>query len=261
MDWQRVLAVVMRHLYYFRRNLERWSDAVYWPVMDLLLWGLTTQWLQTSGETPSNLLLMMLTGLVFWQIVWRANYEVSVNLLEEAWSQNVVNLFSTPLKISEWIAGLMLLGILKVMLGMAVGLLASWLLYSLNLLSVGYLLLPFLASLVIFGWCLGFLASALVLRFGRQIQSVAWMMGGLLMPFAAVFYPVSALPHWLQPLAYAIPATYVFEGMRQVLAGGAFSCGLLALSFALNLVYLAATLVFFAAMFEKRREMGLQCLD
>jgi ABC-2 type transport system permease protein len=251
----------MRHLYHFQRNLDRWSDAVYWPVMDLILWGLTTRWLQSSNQGASNLLLVMLTGIVFWQIVWRANYEISVNLLEETWSRNVVNLFATPLTLCEWIAGLMTVGILKVALGMTVGLLASWLLYSLNILSVGYLLLPFLASLVMFGWCLGFFAAGLILRFGRNVQTVAWMMGWLLAPLSAVYYPVAALPHWAQPLAYAIPTTYIFEGMRQVLAGGVMSYGMLGASFALNILYLAAMLYFFASMFEVRRGMGLQGLD
>lgn len=261
MNLQRVWAVVLRHLYHFRRNIDRLSDCIYWPVMDLLVWGLSTLWLQNSAAQQSNVLLGMLTAIVFWQIVWRANYEVSINFLEETWSQNVVNLFSTPLTVAEWVAGVMVTGLLKVVLAIFVGLGASWLFYSLNILTVGYLLVPFLASLVLFGWTLGFLGTGLIVRFGRQIQSVAWMIGFVFAPLSAVYYPVEALPHWLQPLAYALPTTYIFEGMRGILAGGCMPLGMLLASFVLNLLYLAGAMLFFVRMFEYRRSVGLAKIE
>lgn len=261
MQIHRVLAVVQRHFYHFKRNWDRLSDAIYWPIMDLIVWGLSTSWLQQSGAMANGLLLVMLTAIVFWQIVWRANQEVSVNLLEETWSRNVVNLFSTPLEVSEWIAGVMLVGVLKVVLSVAVGLGACWLLYTMNLLSVGYSLLPFLVGLIIFGWSLGFLASGLIVRYGRHIQTVAWMMGFVFAPLSAVYYPVSALPQWAQPFSYALPTTYIFEGMRSVVAGQGLSMRALAISFALNMLILLCSITFFCRMFEKRRVLGLHTLD
>ena len=252
---------MVRHLHHSKRNLDRWFDAIYWPILDLLLWGLTTQWLQSSGKMASHTLMVMLTAIVFWQIVWRANYEVSVNLLEETWTQNVVNLFASPLTLREWVAGLMLLGFFKVWMSLAVGLLASWLLYALDILAVGYLLVPFLGSLVLFGWTLGFLSAALIVRYGRQLQCLAWTLGWAFAPLSAVYYPVSVLPQGLQTVAYALPSTYIFEGMRTVMAQGTIPLQMLVTSLALNLVYLSMALWFFASSFEKRREIGLQCLD
>ena len=256
-----VLAVTYRHMYNFKRSLDRISDAVYWPLMDLIVWGLSTQWLAQTGNISSKTLLIMLTGIVFWQIVWRANYEVSVNLLEETWCGNTVNLFATPLTLSEWAAGVMLVGVLKVMVAIVVGLVGSWVLYSLNILEVGHMLIPFLVCLIMFGWALGFVASGLIIRFGRRIQTLAWTMGFLFAPLSAVYYPVSALPAWLQPAAWSLPTTYVFEGMRAVLSNGTIPAGMLAASFALNALYLSLAIAFFGVMFEQRRERGLHLLE
>ena len=159
MRLHRINAVIMRHLYLFPRTLERWSESIYWPVLDLIVWGLTSRWVESSGNDVPQLALILLTGVVFWQVVWRANYEISVNLLEEFWNQNMVNLFATPLTVWEWSVGLVFLGLLKNVLTLLVGAGAVWLLYRLNIFAVGWMILPFLFSLLISGWFMGFAAS------------------------------------------------------------------------------------------------------
>jgi ABC-2 type transport system permease protein len=261
MSFRRIAAMVVRHLYMFPRTLERWSESIYWPVLDLVLWGLTTRWVETARGDVSHLALAVLTAVVFWQVVWRANYEISVNLLEEVWSHNLVNLFATPLSVWEWSVSLIVLGILKNILTLAVGAGAVWLLYQMNLFSVGWLMLPFLFSLLMSGWFIGFTASGVIIRYGQSVQSIAWMAGYALAPFSAVFYPVAVLPRWAQAIAAALPMTYVFEGMRQVLRGGRPPVSDLAISFGLNLLYLALSVLFFGWMFEKSRERGLARLE
>ncbi|MFO0889650.1 MAG: ABC transporter permease [Isosphaeraceae bacterium] len=261
MALHRVWAVIMRHLYLFPRTLDRWSESIYWPVLDLMLWGLTSRWIESSGREVPHLALIVLTGVVFWQVVWRANYEISVNLLEEFWNQNMVNLFATPLTVWEWSLGLVVLGLLKNVITLLVGAGAVWLLYRLNIFSVGWLMLPFLFSLLISGWFLGFAASGVIIYYGRRLQSIAWMAGFALAPFSAVYYPVSVLPPWAQVVSRALPMTYIFEGMRKVLSGSAMPIADLAISFGLNLVYLALSILFFAWMFERSRDRGLGRLD
>lgn len=260
MNRQRVGAMVMRHLYMFPRTLERWSESIYWPVLDIVLWGLTTRWVESSRADVPDLALVVLTAVVFWQVVWRANYEISVNLLEEIWSQNLINLFSTPLTVGEWSASLIVLGVLKNVLTMIVGAGTVWLLYRLNLFAVGWMMLPFLFSLMMSGWFMGFIASGVIIRYGQGFQSVAWMAGFSLAPFSAVYYPIEVLPGWAQLVASALPMTYVFQGMRQILRGGEAPLRDLAISFGLNVLYLAISVRFFVRMFEKSRERGLSRL-
>src|SRR5262249_43833830 len=157
----------------------------------------------------------------------------SVNLLEEFWNQNMVNLFATPLNVWEWSVSLVALGLLKNILTLIVGVGGVWLLYRLNIFEVGWMLLPFLFSLMMSGWFMVFTASALIIYYGRRLQGLAWMLGIALAPFSAVFYPVNALPGWAQAVSSALPMTYVFEGMRQILRGGPLPLSALVLSFVL----------------------------
>ena len=173
----RIVAMILRHLYLVPRTLESWGETLYWPVVDLLLWGLTTRWVESSPGSVPRLALIVLTGVVFWQIVWRANYEISVNLLEEFWNQNMANLFATPLSVWEWSVSLVALGLIKNLLTVVVGIGGVWLLYSLNIFEVGWMLLPFLFSLMMSGWFMGFTSSALIIYYGRRLQNLAWMLG------------------------------------------------------------------------------------
>lgn len=257
----RIAAMTLRHLYLAPRTLENWAESIYWPVVDLLLWGLTTRWIESSHAAVPRLALIVLTGVVFWQVIWRANYEISVNLLEEFWNQNMANLFATPLNVWEWSVSLVALGLLKNVLTLIVGVGGVWLLYRLNIFEVGWLLLPFLFSLMMSGWFMGFTASALIIYYGRRLQGLAWMLGIAMAPFSAVFYPVSVLPGWAQAIASALPMTYVFEGMRQVLRGGPLPLAALGLSLGLNVLYLGLSIRFFGAMFERSRAKGLGRLE
>lgn len=260
-SWHRVWAIVMRHAYNFRRSYDRLSDSFYWPVMDLIVWGLSSKWMESSQTQVSNVALIVLTGLVFWQIVWRSNYEISVNLLEEIWNRNLANLFSTPLTIAEWITAVMLIGLLKNLITLTVGVGGVWILYSLNVLGVGWWLLPFFFLLLVSGWFMGFLAAGLIMRHGQKIQTLAWTMGFLFAPFSAVYYPLEVLPGWARTISAVLPTTYIFEGMREVLKSGTLSWEMLGKSVILNAIYLVLSIAFFVKMFNKRREMGLVQLE
>jgi ABC-2 type transport system permease protein len=257
----RIIAMILRHIYLVPRTLESWAEAIYWPVLDLLLWGITTRWVESSSAQVPRLAMLVLTGVVFWQVVWRANYEISVNLLEEFWNQNLVNLFATPLSVWEWSISLVALGLIKNLLTLIVGIGGVWLLYRLNIFEVGWMLLPFLFSLMMSGWFMGFTSSALIIYYGRRLQGLAWMLGFALAPFSAVFYPVSSLPGWAQSVSSALPMTYIFEGMRQILRGGPLPLWSLAVSFGLNILYLTLSILFFGEMYERSRAKGLGRLD
>jgi ABC-2 type transport system permease protein len=179
----------------------------------------------------------------------------------EFWHRNLINLFSTPLKISEWISGILLLCLCKLVITVSFGALAVYVLYSLNVFSVGWAFLPFAASLLIFGWGLGFIASSAIIYWGHQVEAFAWMIGFVFAPFSAVFYPVSILPVWAQAIAWCLPTTYIFEGMRAILTTGTFSFHYFWISMALNAIFLAFALFLFTTMFKKSRAKGLARLE
>jgi ABC-2 type transport system permease protein len=252
----RCWAVFLRYFYLFTK-LDQIADLLYWPAIDIAVWGLTTVWIQQGQAHVSNLALVVMTGLIFWQIVWRGNYEISVNLLQEFWNRNLVNLFSTPLKLTEWMVGVVLLSLAKIFITLTFGTVLIYVLYALNVFTIGWAFLPFTALLMMSGWMIGFLAAAVVIYWGQRFQMLAWMTAYLFAPISAVYYPVSALPEWLRPIAYSLPTTHVFEGMRAVLRGDLFPWSALGWSFILNVLYLIITMSIFSFAFEKSRSKGL----
>jgi ABC-2 type transport system permease protein len=260
MSWGRIWAVFLRYFYYFAK-LDHLADLFYWPAIDIFLWGMTSVWIQKQEGGVSDLALAILTGLIFWQIVWRANYEITVNLLQEFWNRNLVNLFSTPLKRSEWVAALFIIGIAKICISMLFGSLLVYLLYTLNVFSVGWAFVPYAVSLTLSGWFMGFLSGGIIVYYGQRVQMLAWMIPYVFALFSAVYYPLSALPHWAQVIAQALPTTHIFEGMRQVLNDHQFSLKTLLLSYLLNFIYLGLSMVFFNFMFEKSRNKGLSRVE
>jgi ABC-2 type transport system permease protein len=260
MSFGRIWAVFLRYFYFFAK-LDHLCDLFYWPALDIILWGVTSIWIQAHETEVPSIAIAILTGLVFWQIIWRGNYEITVNMLQEFWSRNLVNLFSTPLKLSEWMIALMFVGSIKICISLAFGAFIVWLLYALNVFSLGWAFLPFCVSLTLSGWFMGFLSAAVMVYYGQRVQMLAWMTAYLFAPFSAVYYPVSALPFWAQKIAYCLPTTYIFEGMRRILYEHTFSLRMLIISFILNIFYLILSLLFFRFMFHKSRDKGLARLE
>jgi ABC-2 type transport system permease protein len=257
--WRRIGAVFLRYFYTIT-GLHQLSEIFFWPLIDILLWGLTTAWLQQQQNMP-RLALIVLTALIFWQILTRAAYDVSINLLQEFWNRNLVNLFSTPLTEMEWAAGSILLSICKIFISLIFGSLVVFLLYALNVFSIGFYFLPFAVSLMLSGVALGFFASCVVIRWGQKLEMMAWMGPFFFAPFSAVFYPVASLPLWAQVVSYCFPMSYVFEGMRSVLQTGQFPLNDFLVSIGLNLFYLAIAVVLFKVSFRYSRIKGLARLE
>lgn len=252
----RVWAMILRDLTTLRHNYDRMSDMFYWPAMDLFIWGLTGLYFVKQTQSPT-IISVVLTGLVFWIVIWRSQYEISINLLTEMWDKNLVNIFASPLKVSEWVIAGMLFGFSKMAISLSFSAIVAFLLYKYNIFIYGIFLIPFVASLLLTGWVLGFFISGFLIRFGTRIQTIAWTGAYLVAPLSAIYYSLSILPIWAQKIGLFIPSTYVFEGMREVLFTGSLSYDKLIISFALNIVYLVLSILFFVWMFNKSKKLGL----
>ena len=261
MNKARIGALILRHLYNFKHRTDRWFDAFYWPLMDILLWGLTSAYIRDASTAIPNLVMILLTGLVFWQTVWRSQYEITTNLLEEMWSRNLVNLFATPLSIYEWMVGVVFLGVVKMFITVGFSFLLVFFMYQVNIFKIGWLLLPLIGLLLMSGWYIGFIVSGILVRYGTRIQTLAWSGVYLLAPFSAIYYPVKSLPLWAQKVAQFVPTSYVFEGMRAVLFEGKMDLMMLAKSGGLSIIYLIISGFFFVWMFNKSRKIGLSSVE
>jgi len=254
---RRVGGVMLRQAYLYKRTLHRWLEILYWPTVDVMLWGFITLYLQRSTSDIGSVAPRILGALILWDVMFRAQQSVAVGFLEDMWGRNVLNIWASPIRASEYISGTILIGIVRVAIGASVAITLGVLLYSFNFFSLGLILLPFVLALAIMGWAVGIVTTAVVLRLGQGAEELAWAIAFLFQPFSCVFYPLAVLPGWMQAIAKCIPASYIFEGMRQALAGGPFPSALLMKAYAVDAIYVVFAWAFFAWMLRSVRARGL----
>ena len=251
----RIVALLLRYLYLYRRSLARSMEIFFWPVMELLVWGFVTVYLQRTAGAPM-FVLFFLGAVIFWDVFYRSQQAITLSLSEEIWVRNLLNVFISPVRISEIVIATCLLGVIRALASAAVLGVLAYAFYAFDLTLLGPALVPYLVSVLLFGWAVGMCTMALILRFGHAAEALIWGTPFLLQPISAVFYPVSVLPSWLQVVANALPTTHVFEGMRATLQSGKAELAPLVPAFGLNVVYLAAGAAFFGWMLTRVREKG-----
>ncbi len=252
-----IAGLLVRQFYLIRGSPVRMFPMVTWVAIDIVLWGFITRYLNTVSGSGVNFVPTLLGGVLLWDFCTRIMQGVTTAFLEDVWSRNFLNLFASPLSISEYIMGLVITSVATSIIGLLVMLLLATAVFHLQFFSMGLPLLGFLMILFVFGISLGIFASAMVLRYGPASEWLVWPLPALLSPFAAVFYPVAVLPMWMQWVSLALPPAYVFEGMRALLAGHAFPhVALLEGSFtALLQLFLAA--YFYARVYRHAVRTGL----
>ncbi len=256
MKFHRINALLIRHLYLYKRSMPRIMDLVYWPVMELLLWGFLSAYIERMNIAGFNAVTVLLGAIIFWDLLSQSQRAVSISFLEEVWEKNFLNIFVTPLKLSEFLTATFLLAVVRIAAVAVILAGLAFLFYNFNLFTFGFALIPFMINLLLFGTAIGIFTISIILRFGTSAQILAFGFILLIQPFSAVFYPVSVLPNFLQPVSYLFPSTYVFEGMRAVIAQGSIPTNLLLGAFVSNAVYLSLSLWFFFRMFAHVKKAG-----
>jgi len=239
MKLYRIYGLLIRHYFSFLHNFDRVSDVFYWPTVDLLVWGLMSSYVQKINMSGINIIFIIVSGLIFWTIVWRMPYEVSIALLDDMWSKNLINIFVSPLTFIEWFASLIIMSLVKGFLSFIWCGILAFLLYKVGVLSLGLAVIPFIFLLMLNGWTLGIIISAIILRYGMKVQAFGWTLGAIIMPFSAMYYPVSILPSWAQLTSRFVPASYVFESIRQLAIHGTININAILISLSLNAFYLS----------------------
>lgn len=253
----RIGAIFQRYLYLHRRSLIRSFDIFFWPVMDLLIWGFVTLYLQHATEGPMAQVIVFLIGtLISWDIHYRGQQALTISLMEEIWTRNIVNVLLTPLRLWEWITASFLYGLLKVSIVTLLLAAIAKALYAFELARLGWAFLPLAASLLVFGWAIGLLTVGLLLRFGYAAEALIWGIPFLLQPFSCVFYPVSALPVWAQAIAKCLPSTYAFEALRAAMQGRPVDVEVWLWIAGLNLGYFVLGIMTLVWLFQRARASG-----
>jgi ABC-2 type transport system permease protein len=257
MDGVRTGAIVLRHFYLLRGSLTRIVPLFIWVAIDIVLWGFITRFLNAVAGASLDFVPVLLGAVLLWDFCSRVMYGVSTAFFEDVWSRNFVNLFSTPLSLREYLGGLVVSSMITSAVGLAVMLILAAGVFGLSVLGYGLAIFPFVLILFLFGVALGILGSGVVLRLGPAAEWFVWPIPALVSPFVGVFYPLATLPRWMQRFARLLPPSYVFEGLRTILAGGATPVDMLTLGAVLAAMYVVAACWFFARIYRHAVRTGL----
>jgi ABC-2 type transport system permease protein len=216
---RRVGAVVLRQVYLLRGSMSRVLPLFIWVAVDMVLWGFISRYLSTLASPGFDFIPALLGAVLLWDFFGRVMHGVTMAFFEDVWSRNFLNFFATPMRVSEYVTGLVLTSIATSTLGLVAMVVVATGAFGLSFLAYGPLLVPFLLILFMFGIALGILSAAMVLRLGPPAEWFVWPIPGMLSPFVGVFYPLSTLPDWMQIVSRLLPPSYVFESLRAMLEG------------------------------------------
>jgi ABC-2 type transport system permease protein len=253
---RRISALVRRYTYLLRSSGVRLVELIYWPFLQMLTWGFLQKYLAGTENPYAQAAGVLIGAVLLWDILFRSKIGFSTTFIEEMWSRNLGNLFTSPLRPFELVAALSLWSIIRLAVSMVPVAVAAFFIFGFNLLDLGLALAAFFCVLVLTSWSLGLIASGVILRYGLGAEELAWSLAFLLLPLCCVYYPVSTLPDWLQPVALALPPTHVFEGMRSILLENTFNANDLWWALGLNAIYLAVGYATFSWFLARARVNG-----
>src|SRR5882724_699287 len=223
----RIGAMILRYWYLLLSSWPRLLELLYWPVMQVVTWGFLQTYIAQNANFFARAGGTLIGAVILWDILFRGQLGFSISFLEEMWARNLGNLMMSPLKPIEFLLALMVMSLIRLAIGVIPMTLLALFLFHFNFYSLGLPLIAFFCNLIF-----------------------------ALMPLACVYYPVKVLPHWLQYLSWALPPTYVFEGMRSLLIDQVFRADLMVSALLINAVLLMASFAAFLALLNSARRHG-----
>src|SRR6202047_3293950 len=217
LSWRRIAAMIERYWYLLRSSWPRLLELIYCPAVQMLMWGFLQLYIAGNAGFFARAGGTFIGAVLLWDILFRGQLGFSISFLEEMWARNLANLMISPLRPIEFVSALMIMSLIRLAIGMVPVSLLAIAFFGFNLYGLGLALAAFFVNLILTSWAIGILVSGLVLRNGLGAESLAWTFMFLLLPLTCVYYPVTTLPSWLQIVAWTLPPTYVFEGMRELL--------------------------------------------
>lgn len=239
MNGTRVMAVMRRHWIVLRRSPHRWFEISFWPVMDVLLWGSLGAFVARQDSTSQAATPYLLAGIMLFWVFTQSQFSIALGVNEETWTRNILNVFTTPVTETEYLAGIALFGLLKLVLCMLTLTVTTIAFFGFDFSDIGWSVVPIAALLVINGWALALLVVGLVLRFGQSAEILIWGLNYVLLAVSGVFFPADALPAGIEKVASVLPTTKAFAALRAVLDGRPLPWSTLAASLLGSLIFLA----------------------
>ena len=252
----KMYGLFLRHFYLITRSFPRILDLIYWPSIQITLWGFISNFFASHTTYYNNAVGVILTCAILYDFLFRTSIGFNMLFLEEIWSRNFTNLFIAPMKISEILTSLIFTALVRALIGLIPAVLLTSPLFGISILELGIYLFFLFLSLYIFVITLGILVSAGLLRFGPSFENIAWSTMFLLAPFGCIYYPIEILPEIFQKIAYMLPLVYIFEEARNILINNTVDISNLIQAYMLNMIYIIISITLFFYSFNKARDKG-----
>jgi ABC-2 type transport system permease protein len=252
----RINAMILRYWYLLLSSWPRLLELLYWPALQIITWGFLQSYIAQNAGFFARAGGTLIGAVILWDILFRGQLGFSISFLEEMWARNLGNLMMSPLKPIEFLIALMIMSLIRLAIGVIPMTLLAMFLFDFNFYRIGLPLIAFFCNLIFTSWSVGIFVSGLVLRNGLGAESIVWTLMFALMPLACIYYPVTVLPQWLQHVAWMLPPTYVFEGMRSLLSDHVFRSDLMVEALAINAVLFIASFAIFLALLKSARRHG-----
>jgi ABC-2 type transport system permease protein len=256
LSWHRIQAMVLRYWYLLMSSWPRLLELIYWPALQIITWGFLQNYISQNHGFFARAGGTLIGAVILWDILFRGQLGFSISFLEEMWSRNLGNLMMSPLTPFEFLLSLMIMSLIRLAIGIVPMAVMASLFFNFHLLGLGLALVAFFCNLIFTSWAVGIMVSGLVVRNGMGAESLAWTLVFILLPLVCVYYPVTVLPHWLQQVAWLLPPTYVFEGMRALMIDKVFRADLMIEALAINAALFVVAILVFVALLNSARSAG-----
>ena len=256
MRWHKIYGLSLRHIYLIRNSFPRILDLIYWPSVQVFLWGFISEFFTLSSSYYNNTVGIILTAAILYDFLFRSSISYNMMFLEEIWSRNFTNLFIAPIKISEIITALTLTTIIRTLIGLIPASLIAIPLFGVSIFKLGLPLLFLLIALYIFGITLGLIVTSGLIRFGPSFENIAWASLFFLAPLGCIYYPIDILPEWLQIVSKLLPLVHIFEEMRNILINGTVNYLQIIKAISISSLYLLLGIAIFYLSYYGARVRG-----
>ena len=214
MNFNRVYALILRHYFLALKQLERFFDVLISPILMVVLWGFLTKYVQ--GFDASNLAGFLLGGILLWIIFEKVSTDIGVNFMFDIWDRNLIPLMSSPITFVEFLTGLVLVSLVKIIVAFTVMVIMASIFYNFQITSLGFGLAFFVLNLFLFATSFGIFNVALVLRFGNSVGPLTWIIPFLISGYVSLSSMIAAA---------VLPAVmFMTKQPRELLALGLVFC-------------------------------------
>ena len=256
MSWNKIYALSLRHIYLIKGSFPRILDLIYWPTIQIFLWGFISKFFTLSSTYYENTVGVILSAAILYDFLFRSSISYNMMFLEEIWSRNFTNLFIAPIKISEIIAALTFTAIFRTLIGLVPAALLAIPFFGVSIFKIGTPLIFLLITLYIFGVTLGLLVTSGLIRFGPSFENIAWASLFFLAPLGCIYYPIEILPNWLQFIAKLLPLVHIFEEMRNILIHDIVNYYQILKAILISFVYFVLGIVIFYLSYNGAKNRG-----